>query len=188
MLSESYKLRLRFLAGLNEAKETHKNEYGALMLTIDYEGWDDILNLIDKEDIYDQEPGFGLEKSPHVTVLFGFNNDSDFPEIKKMVLDNHKDEIKIKVHDITHFETPDYDVVKFDVKSEDMVKLNKLMTDNFEYTTDFPNYHPHMTIAYVKKGMGKKYDSKRKVVNMSGIELVYSPSSKSGSKKKFNVK
>lgn len=187
MLSESYKKRLQSLAGLNEAKETHKNEYGALMLTIDYKGWDDITSIIDKEDIYDDEPGFGLEKSPHVTVLYGFNNDEDYEKIKQMIIDNHSGEIKIKVHDITHFETPDYDVVKFDVKSEDMVKLNKLMTDNFEYTTDYPDYHPHMTIAYVKKGLGKKYNSKKEKIDMSGTELVYSPSSESGKKHKFNV-
>jgi 2'-5' RNA ligase len=31
------------------------------------------------------------------------------------------------------------------------------MTENFEYTTDYPDYHPHITIAYLKPGCGKKY-------------------------------
>lgn len=187
MLSENYKNRLKQLAGLSEAKETHKNEYGALMLSLDYKGWSDIISLIDKEDIYDEQPGFGLEKEPHVTVLFGFKNDTDFSEIKNRAKDSHTGNINITVKNITHFETPDYDVVKFDVESEDLVKLNKVMTDNFEYTTDYPDYHPHITIGYVKKGKGKKYDAKKESIKMSGNKLVYSPSSEGGKKHYFFV-
>jgi 2'-5' RNA ligase len=95
--------------------------------------------------------------------------------------------IKITTKNITHFETPDYDVVKFDVKSKDLVKLNKLLTDSFEFTTDYPDYHPHMTIAYVKKGTGKKYNTNQKEIDMSGKELIYSPSSKGESKKVFTL-
>ncbi len=115
-------IRENLIKTLNEAKENHKFEYGALMLDIQYSGWEKILSLIDKEDIYDEEPGFGLEKEPHVTVLFGFENDSDFKKIKEKVKENQDGPVNIIVQNITHFETPDYDVIKFDVKSKDLVE------------------------------------------------------------------
>ena len=34
-----------------------------------------------------------------------------------------------------------------------------MFEDNFENTQTFPEYHPHMTLAYVKPGTGKKYVS-----------------------------
>ena len=174
MISENYKLRLKSLAGINEAK-THKNEYGALMLNVDFKNWKDILSLIDKEDIYNEEPGFSLEKKPHCTVLFGFHASCDVNKIIELTKKNSKDKIEITCKNISYFETEDYDVVKFDVESKDMTKLNKIMTDNFDYTTDYPDYHPHITIGYVKKGSGKKYDQKHKGEIISSNTFIYSP-------------
>jgi len=174
-ISESYKKKLKSLAGLNEAKINHKNEYGALMLKIEYPGWEEITGSIEKDDLYNDEPGFGIETSPHVTVLFGFHKDADYELMKKLVSDKQKGNVTITVKNITHFETPDYDVVKFDVDSKEMHALNAIMTDNFDYTNDYPDYHPHMTIAYVKKGLGKKYDKKQEEIEMTGDIFIYSP-------------
>lgn len=176
IISESYKNRLKALAGIIvEVKHTHKNEFGALMLQIEYSDWQSILDTIDKEDIYDEKPGYGLEKEPHITVLFGFHKGSDFDKMKELVNDNTEEEINISIKGISHFETPDYDVVKFDIDSKKLHQLNKIMVDNFEYTNGYPDYHPHMTIAYVKKGTGKKYDKKEKSIKMTGSKIIYSP-------------
>ena len=44
----------------------------------------------------------------------------------------------------------------------------------FPHTSDFPNYHPHMTIAYVKKGTGKYYIKDfKKEKTLVGNELVF---------------
>lgn len=185
-ISESFKRRLQSLAGLNEVKNAHTNEYGALMLSIEYPDWNKITSVIDKDDLYDEEPGFGIEKNPHVTVLFGFHKDIDIDKLKELVKEKQKGEVEIDVKSITHFETPDYDVVKFDVDSKQLHALNKMATDNFEYTTDYPDYHPHMTIAYVKKGLGKKYDKKQEEIKMTGNHFVYSPPA-DGKKTNFKV-
>lgn len=176
MLSESYKNRIKLLAGLmSEVKENHKNEYGCLMLNVKHPDWDSILSTINKEDLYEDEPGFGAEKEPHVTILFGFHKNVDIDKIKEMVKDQDLKSIKIKSKGISMFKGEDYDVIKFDIESEVLHDLNKLMTDNFDYTSDFPNYHPHMTIAYVKKGKGKKYiDKKSKNFTFTCNEFLYS--------------
>ena len=66
----------------------------------------------------------------------------------------------IYVKNISLFENEEYDVVKMDIKSKDLKKMNKRLRDNFEYTSDYPEYHSHLTLAYVKKGKGKKYTTK----------------------------
>jgi len=44
----------------------------------------------------------------------------------------------------------------------------------YPHTTDYPDYHPHMTIAYVKKGMGKKYAEDLKDFSITPDKFVYS--------------
>lgn len=177
---------MQFLAGLSEAKsKNHKYEYGALMLQLKFDNWDNVLSSIDKEDLYDEEPGFGLEHEPHTTVLFGFHKNADIDKIKELVKVNCDDNITVKIKNISHFETEKYDVVKYDVESKTLNKLNSLMTKNFDYTNDYPEYHPHVTIAYVKKGKGKKYD--KKIENEKVESNTFKYSSPDGSKTHFKI-
>jgi 2'-5' RNA ligase len=67
-------------------------------------------------------------------------------------------------------------VLKFDVESEDLNKLNKVFSD-YPNTNKFPDYHPHCTIAYLKSGKAAKYIKKAKdLVNMDikPDKIVYS--------------
>ena len=107
MLSESFTNRLKSLAGLNfviSEGKNHKSEYGCLMLKINYEGWEDILKKIDKKDLYTEEEGFGLERDPHVTILFGFHANTDIEEVKHQIKKHCKTPIKIELKNITMFE------------------------------------------------------------------------------------
>ena len=59
---------------------------------------------------------------------------------------------------VSLFETnPDFDVVKVEVKSEDLRRLNKKVSESQPVTDTHPTYRPHATIAYVKKGKGARY-------------------------------
>ena len=55
----------------------------------------------------------------------------------------------------------------------------------FPNTQTFKDYHPHITIAYVKKGEGKKYVQKVKTFETTFNESVYS--GPDGKKKKFKL-
>lgn len=185
MITESYKFRLKQLAGIiSEGK--HNNEYGALMFMIDPNNWDEVLKMIDKEDIYD-EPGYGLEKEPHCTVLFGFHKDADVDKMIELIKDNVDDSIELTLEKTSHFKPKDndYDVVKFDVESEELKKLNSIMRKNFKYTNDHPVYKAHVTVSYVKKGKGKKYDGNHKPIKIKSKEFTYSPPS--GKKRNFTI-
>lgn len=159
---------------INEGQDK-KIEYGAVMLKIPIKNWSKITNEIDKSDIYDL-PTFGVEDDPHVTALYGLHNDVTIDDVKEKISSvfDFGDEIEIELIGVSHFETPKYDVVKFDVESKTLRLINKKLKE-LPFTTDYPDYKPHMTISYVKSGTGKKYDVKlKKPIKLKSNKLVYS--------------
>lgn len=94
----------------------------------------------------------GRETDPHVTVRWGFtDNDPDGPS--DLLAAQGRPLIQFGKTSV--FDGPDYDVVKVDVVSEDLIAMNRRLGD-------LPNeptfeYQPHMTLAYVKSGLGSLY-------------------------------
>lgn len=149
---------------LKEGKhKTHKNEYGCLMvyLDVDKKDWDKLQDMIDDDDLYEPEddPTYGRETEPHATILFGFHADVPDADVEKEI-DKVK-EPKIGFKGISAFKNEKFDVLKFDVDSEDMHKLNAKFK-KFPHTNNFPEYHPHVTIAYLKPNKADKYIKKMK--------------------------
>lgn len=179
----------KFNEFLNEKKDEERiYTKGCIMLEFGIKKWDKFIkNIIDEKDIYDEE-GFGLETDPHVTILYGIlPREHDAKEVKEKLLDTDIDLHRYyELKHISIFESKEYDVVKFDLKDCDEVfGLNKYCTEVFDFENDFPDYHPHVTIAYVKKGEGKKYI--QKLVEPLIVEpekLVYSYPNEDGSKNK----
>jgi 2'-5' RNA ligase len=112
----------------------------------------EIQNQIDKEDLYNEE-GYGLETEPHITVLYGIHEQD--PVIVKQSLDLVP--VEYELTGLSLFENEKYDVLKCTVESEDLKKLNKKCCELLEFTNDYPDYIPHLTVAYLNPGMGKKY-------------------------------
>lgn len=98
--------------------------------------------------------GDGRESSIHVTVKYGLHNHDPF-ELRPL-LQNYGP-IEITLGKISLFENGKEDVIKIEVTSPRLVQLNSLITKHFENTDTHPNYIPHVTIAYVKSGSGKKF-------------------------------
>lgn len=109
----------------------------------------------------------GREDHVHVTVKYGIHI-SD-PTAIQAHLAKLKP-LKARLGKVTLFDTsPEHDVVKIDVVSSDLHRLNKHISKNFEVTDTYPDYKPHVTIAYVKKGLGSKYDGRD---DFEGRELI----------------
>jgi 2'-5' RNA ligase len=99
----------------------------------------------------------GREDQPHITVKFGLHD--DVPDAVRELLAGEKP-ITAKLGKISIFpakEGSDFDVVKVDVESPDLHRLNQKIADARPVTDTHPEYKPHVTIAYVKPGEGKKY-------------------------------
>lgn len=104
---------------------------------------------IDKDD-----PSYGRETRPHVTVRYGLDTDNpaDLQKLSEMP------PIKVRMGDVSIFETDKYDVVKVDVDGPELRAANKMVGELVSVPGEtHKDYKPHATIAYVKKGEGKKY-------------------------------
>lgn len=174
----------------NTKGDKNPYKYGCMMIYYDAPGWEKVLEMIDTNDLYEEEDNnqFGLEYEPHVTVLYGLHSDElDDDEVFSHLIERNPPEMKMV--NISLFNNDKYDVVKFDVESDSLHDMNKVLRDNFPYTNDYPDYHPHSTIAYVKPGMGKKYvKTLSKPFVLQPNKLVYSKPDGSKVTKEFNVK
>lgn len=137
-----------------ENKGPHK--YGCAMLYLDFPELKDLQKQIDKADIYEEEddPSYGLEKDPHITLLYGFHKNANPEEIKKVIQGIEIGEISATK--VSKFENPKYDVLKFDIKCKQLHEINKALSE-FPHTDKFKDYVPHATIAYLKPGIANKY-------------------------------
>ena len=179
------KVRKALLEGAHKA-----NKFGCVMVFLDYDKseWNKMQDIIDKEDLYEPkgETGFGKETDPHITILYGLHSDIPDSDIEKEI-----DLLKkpsIKLGKVSSFSNDKFDVLKFDIESKDLHKANKKFSE-FPFTTDYPKYHPHATIAYVKKGLADKYiDKLNKAAEISIIadKIIYSKAD--GTKKNYPFK
>lgn len=138
-------------------KEMDQNyDYNCFMLETPFKNWDNLLEMIDDEDVYDNEKGeFGKEDEPHVTILYGLHGEVPFKEMKK-ITDEVDGSVDLKIKGIDVFKNEEYDVLKLNIESDTLHKLHNEAC-NHPYTNEYDEYNPHMTVAYLKKGKGKKY-------------------------------
>lgn len=169
--------------------DTH--DYGCVMLYLKFKDkdWKSIQNMIADKDIYTEEGdlGYGREDSPHVTVLYGLHADIPDSTIKELI-----DEMKaptISLNKIGIFENDKFDVIKFTIIGRGRKELGEMNAKfaKLPHTTDYPDYTPHITLAYVKAGTGKDYkQTLDNVIQPEIIEVVYSKAD--GSEKKYKIK
>ena len=117
----------------------------------------DLQNSIKKEELYFEENSndYGLEKESHVTLVHCLDNDVSLNELKKY-LKNISD-YDIILTDISKFECEKFDVLKCAVKSKALKDTNKEILKHFDSHSEFKDYTPHLTIAYMQHGMVDKY-------------------------------
>ncbi len=96
----------------------------------------------------------GRETDHHITVKYGLHTD-DARDLQR-VLDGEPP-VRAKLGKTSLFETPEHDVLKIEVDSPDLHRLNAKVSKHLEHTDSFPDYVPHATLAYVKSGKGKNY-------------------------------
>ena len=124
----------------------------------------DLQNKIPNNELYfgtDEEKKdnqYGFEKESHVTLAPCLDSDVDINKLKELLLPLK--EYKCILNNISIFENDNYDVLKADVKCPNMHKTYNKIKENFELHSAYKEYHPHMTIAYMQKGMADKYKKK----------------------------
>ena len=169
MIIKSYK---NFLESKHHGSDY---KYGCVMIYLDIPNWNEIISFIDPEDLYKPEDSSkGLETDPHVTVLYGLHSDVDDVEIQKVADQIDGNKLNLKIDGVGIFENKDFDVVKFNIKSDYLHQMNSMFKE-LPHTSDYPDYKPHVTIAYVKPGTGQKYKDESVNYDLPTVtKMVYS--------------
>ena len=122
----------------------------------------EFIKSIPEEYIFHPERrDFGREKSPHITVLYGVLPNEE--QKAKEILSKIPGKLVATLGAVSLFENCNdeevgkFDVLKVDVQSPQLAKINDLLRKNVEYQNDYDAYKPHVTIAYLKPGMGKEF-------------------------------
>jgi len=118
----------------------------------------EFIKKIPNECVYEEVgENYGKEANPHVTVMYGL---SPIEETRvKNLLNKVPKKIVAELGKISKFENVDtpYDVLKIEVRSPHLSKIHEMIRKNFENNYKWPNYSPHVTLAYVKKGTCNEY-------------------------------
>lgn len=88
----------------------------------------------------------GLDKEPHITLLYGLHT-NDFKNVLPML--NKIKPFIVEFGKISKFESENLDVLKINVKSPILQKINRELK-KLPYT-NYLKYIPHCTLAYVKR-------------------------------------
>lgn len=133
-------------------------KYGYVKAELEIPNWNKVLEIIDPEDLVLDSGDGGYAKNPHVTILYGFHENVDQDDMKQTLEDEAANFIstEVKIGKISLFENSEFDVVKMEVDSDECFLLNDMLS-KFPHDKLHDGYNPHLTIAYVKKGCGKKY-------------------------------
>ena len=154
----------RIMEKIEEYINESKYSYSSVQLTITDETLKEKIfklgSLIKEEDLY-EENGYGRELSPHITVKYGIHS-SNINEITNVIKNYKKKKVNYEILEISKFESDLYDVLILKVESEDLRTLNKMLEDNLKVTNTHPVYNPHITLAYVKKGVADNFINSNK--------------------------
>ncbi len=97
----------------------------------------------------------GLEERPHITVKFGLHFQT--PSAKLRAALKTFGPVTLTLGKTSLFKNEDADVLKVDVDSPDLHRLNKVISRVVPTFDTYPKYVPHLTIGYLRPGRGTKY-------------------------------
>ena len=164
-------------------------EYGCAMIFFDFPEINDLHSKIKVSDIYNPSEGnYGLETQPHATLLFGLHDEEiKDKEVFDICLKEKYDDITLDK--ISLFKNDVFEVLKFDVSSDSMHRINSELKE-LPHTTKYAKYHPHATIAYLNPGKGDKYVTEfnkifkdKYPIEVTPKEIVFSKTNKTKVKK-----
>ena len=148
-----------------------QEQYGCVLALLETSAiFNKIYSLIKKDDLAKD----GMEEEPHVTIFYGLHEEVTTDDVRE-ALDGLSIG-QIRLSGISIFENEDADVLKMDVvDSPGLVAMHDMIKGALPNSETYPDYEPHVTIAYLKSGMGKKYVTNKSLnYPMSVKDIVYS--------------
>lgn len=134
-----------------------QNKYAFLMIDYDTPSFiKDIHSQLLEDELYREEEGDnGIELDTHVTLAPCLDNNTNLEELKQYLLPLSK--YTILLNNISTFDNELYDVLKCDVQCDFLHNTNNKLKSIYPMHTEYDEYHPHLTIAYLNKGVCDKF-------------------------------
>lgn len=154
MLSEVSEASLTPLF-LNEQLLEEAHDYSCVMALMPATVRATVAQLQDRLDPADVQKLQG--KDVHTTVLYGLHDKDPKPVFDR--LRKHAaglPPITAELQKISLFKNSDADILKMGVESPGLHQLNAVAKRE-PYTNNYPDYAPHVTVAYLQPGTGDKY-------------------------------
>ena len=109
--------------------------------------------IVDKPQLYKPDDRFyGLTDNPHITVLYGIH--AEHPSVELMDIVETYPKFTITLGNVSLFKGSEnnnpFDVIKTDINCPDLHALNTAFKECGAFTSDYPDYEPHATVAYVQ--------------------------------------
>lgn len=162
-LSKPYTMRLR---GMPSIIINERQKYGAAMLEVS-DPW--VKSQIEKvQQSIDPSDLLKLDDWPHVTIRYGFH-DGNSDTLKTLL--SQERFAWVKLGRVSLFQNEKEDVLKIDVEGNQLHSMNRLL-GIAPNTKTHSEYHPHLTIAYLKPGTGHKYLHRFAAEILTGTELM----------------
>lgn len=121
----------------------------------------------------------GIEDDEHITIKYGLHTID--PNDVVNALNSFVGPIRLTLGVTSFFDTEDGDALVVLVDSPDLHKLNALISEKLECKpSDYVDYIPHATIAYLKPGIGKDYADDARFAGMEFEVNTITFSSKDG--------
>jgi len=121
---------------------------------------------IPERELFTQEGNkwkYGVEDEPHITLLWGIHTKN--VEKVTTALEGQKGGV-VKLGKIGMFENEEYDVLKVDIISYSLRRLNGELKANLKHASTHSEYNPHITLAYLKCGNAEKYIKDKRFENL----------------------
>jgi len=109
----------------------------------------------------------GKVDDPHVTVRYGLHEENSRPIFEAMKVFGP---VTITIGEPKVFKKDDADIVVLSVESPMLRSLHVYLGALFDHTDTFSEYSPHVTVAYVRSGLGESYA--KKFDGLTGQEFV----------------
>jgi 2'-5' RNA ligase len=130
------------------------------MMDADIKNWEDFhLAGINEDDVYlkPYDESYGLEEQAHVTIVYGIHEEEVDPQRMADMIEHYMKPVTVTIKEIDIFPGKEYDVVKYNVPVTGQIQGYRDVFMQVPNTQTFPEFHPHMTLAYVLPGRGQKY-------------------------------
>lgn len=155
-----------------------KYDYNCLMLSIPIKNWNTWANKLQVDAIYQpQDSQYGIENDPHITICYGIHQHITGLDLE-CYLPQLTDLDDIVMRKLSLFTSnPEFDVLKYDIESKKLIALNTQIKNLFPVTSSYPEYIPHLTVAYLNKNAITESDLQKYAevnVNIKPKSYIYS--------------